>query len=278
MRRRQGNSRKPLWIALVALMLLFSGGGYVYYVSHIDEWLEERYLRAEELLAEGNYEDALEKYESIYDNHPEYFRSPAALFKAGEIEALYLKEYQKALLSFLLLEKNYSNAEETLRAQEYLAELYKNRFEDYGRAIVALQKLLEGGGAEGDRIQYEIADCYFHQNNYEQARIEFLSLGKNFPQSPLMPEVRYRIAVTYSLQGMSKEAENAFRNMIKEWPQSPYAVEARFALASVLEERDELLAALRMLEELQGIYPNDEALLKKLEQVRERIDKKKRAI
>ncbi len=66
--------------------------------------------------------------------------------------------------------------------------------------------------------------------------------------------------------------------MLAAWPDHLYAVEARFGLANVLEEREELVAALKMLEELEGIYPNAEALAKKTEQVRERIRKKKKAI
>jgi hypothetical protein len=55
-------------------------------------------------------------------------------------------------------------------------------------------------------------------------------------------------------------------------------MEARFGLATVLEERDELKAALQILEELKGVYPNAEALAKKTDQVKERINKKKRAV
>lgn len=255
-----------------------AAGGYAYYLTHIDEWLEDRYTEAEGLLAEGEYRDAIDLYRSIAERQSGHPRIPDALYKIGEIETLYQKDDQQALVAFLTLEKDYPKNPQALAAQKYLAQIYKNRLEDYGRAIVAYQNLLEGGVEEADQIQYEIADCYFRQENYEQARIEFLSLGKNFPDTPLMPEIRYRIAVTYSLEGLSKEAENAYRNMIREWPKSPYALEARFGLASVLEERGELKAALKILEELQGVYPDDDVLIKKIDQVAERIDKKKKAI
>jgi TolA-binding protein len=190
----------------------------------------------------------------------------------------YLERYHEAILDYLTVEKDYPDTEQARKAQEQVAEIYKNRLRDYGRAIVAYQKLLDAGAPDGDRIQYDVADSYFRLNNFEQARIEFESLLKNYADSPLVAEVQYRIAVAYSLEGKSEEAEEAFRGAVTVWPESPYAVEARFGLATVLEERDELRAALQILEDLKGVYPNAEALAKKTDQVKERINKKKRAV
>ena len=49
-------------------------------------------------------------------------------------------------------------------------------------------------------------------------------------------------------------------------------------LAGVLEEQEELKESLSLLEALEGNYPNPEALSQKIEQVRSRIAKKKKAI
>jgi TolA-binding protein len=65
---------------------------------------------------------------------------------------------------------------------------------------------------------------------------------------------------------------------MQDWPDSSYAIEARFGLAVVLEEQEKLLEALKILEELDGIYPKQDILKKKIDQVRERIAKKKKAI
>jgi TolA-binding protein len=127
-------------------------------------------------------------------------------------------------------------------------------------------------------MQYEVADCYFRLNNFDQARIEFDSLRKKHPQSPLIAEVQYRIAMTYALEGKLPEAAGAYQLVMERWADSPYALEARFGLATVLEEQEELLEALKILESLAGIYPNQGILERKTVQVRERIAKKKKAI
>ena len=103
-------------------------------------------------------------------------------------------------------------------------------------------------------------------------------LLKNDPQSDLFAEVQYRIAMTYALEGKLPEAAGAYRVVIERWSESSYAVEASFGLATVLEEQEELVEALKILEDLKGIYPKEDILTRKTEQVRERIEKKKKAI
>jgi TolA-binding protein len=156
--------------------------------------------------------------------------------------------------------------------------LFKYRLDDCGQAIAAYQKVLDLPGPDNDQLQYEVADCYFRLNNFEQARIEFENLLNNDPYSGLAAEVRYRIAMTYALEGKLPDAAAAYRLVIQDWPDSPYAVEASFGLATVLEEQEELLEALKILQELEGIYPKQDILKRKTDQVRERIEKKKKAI
>lgn len=278
LKRRRKNSKRIRPIALTLLLLLLTVSGGVYYLATLEQRLEGRYIKGEELIAAGEYEEAIDTFCAIYEWHADSPLAPRALFRSAEVLNHYQARYQEAILCYLMVEKDYPDAEQCRKAQEQVADIYKNRLRDYARAIVAFQKLLDDGVPEGDRIQYEVADSYFRLNNFEQARIEFDSLLKNYPDSPLVPEVQYRIAVAYSLEGASREAEEAFSGTVAAWPDSPFAIEARFGLATVLEERDELRSALKLLEELRGVYPNAEALAKKTDQVKERMDKKKKAI
>lgn len=277
-RRRKNSKRHRLLVRGTLLVLILVFGGLIYYVTHLDELLSDDFGRAEALFEEQQYEQAAAAFRRLYEHHPSFHQAPQAVFQSGEILNLYLQKYHEAVLAYLLVEKDYPNTELARRAQRQIAEIYKNRLRDYPRAIIAYQKLLDSGAEGGDRIQYEVADTYFRLENFEQARIEFESLLKNYPGSPLLPEVAYRIAVTWSLEGKPKEAERAFRQVSERWPESTYALEARFGLATSLEEREELREALALLEALQGSYPNAEAVRKKIEQVQERMRKKKKAI
>ena len=277
-RRRKSSSRYRLLVtgAIVGLILIFTGAAY--YLYNFDKLLERDFQVAEDLVEQGDYQAATEAFRTIQSRHPSFHLAPQALFQAAEVLNLYQKSYSEALLAYLLVEKDYPDSEQARRAQRQVAEIYKNRLRDYGEAIVAYQKLLDGGVADGDRVHYEIADAYFRLNNFEQARIEFESLLKSWPESPLVPEVRYRIATVYALDGDLRGAEGAYRAIIRDWPNDPFALEARLGLAGVLEQQEQLKAALAILEDLRGIYPNPEVLERRLEQIRQRIRKKQDAL
>lgn len=276
-RRKRSKSRRGLFlgIAVLVLVALVAGG---YYLYNLESILKGDFARAERLQEEGNFADAAKIFETLYKRHPDFYLAEHALFQAAEIRNLYLKNYHQALLAYLLVEKDYPESPLAVKALLQVADIYKNRIRDYPRAIVAYQKLLDSGVTSGDQIQYEVADSYFRLNNFEQARIEFESLLKNYPDSHLTAEVHYRVAVSASLEGDLKKATEAFKLVSEKWPNGTYAVEARFGLAGVLEEREELVGALKELQGLRGIYPSPEVLEKRILQVQERIKKKKKAI
>ena len=86
------------------------------------------------------------------------------------------------------------------------------------------------------------------------------------------------IAAIFALEGSLQDAEFIYRKVLEEHPDNPFAIEARFGLVSVLERKGELRAALNNLETLRGEYPKPGVVEKKIRQIRERIQKKKKAI
>ena len=277
--RRQGKAPKTrLWVFLgLAFVLLVAAGGFWYY-TNLQTRLEETFQKGLVLRQEGQYVEAVKLFEQLHDEYPDFVRVPQALFQAAEVQDLYLGRYSDALLTYLLLERDFPDAAEVVPARKQVAILYKYRLNDCSQAIAVYQKVLDQPDLGNDQLQYEVADCYFRLNNFDQARIEFDSLQKNYPDSGLIAEVQYRIAMTYALEGKLPEAAGAYRLVVERWMESSYALEASFGLATVLEEQEELLEALKILEDLAGIYPKQDILERKTEQVRERIEKKKKAI
>lgn len=276
LRRRRKNSRGfRLLVGAALAVLVLALGWLVYYVSNRDRMLADDYAEAEVLLEQGRYEAAAESFHEFYENHPRFHLAAPALYQSGEVLNLYLQHYDEALVAYLQVQQDYPNTEQARKAMRQVAEIYKNQLRDYPKAIIAYQKLLDSGAEGADGLQYELADAYFRLENFEQARIEFESLLRHYPGSQLQSEVQYRIAVTWSLEGRLREAEGAFRQVVERWPTSPYAIEARFGLATTLEEREELREALKILEGLRGVYPNAEVLAKKIDQVKERMRKKR---
>ena len=248
--------------------------GFFWYRANLDGILEKRYQKALALREAGDLTGAAELLSALQAKHPKSARAPEALLQAANVLNHGLGRYQEALLAYLSLERDYPATPQAGEARRQVAELYKYRLDDQSRAISVFQRLLDDDEDDADRLQYEVADSYFRLNNFEQARIEFDNFLRNYPGSALAPEVQYRIAVTYALDGETDNAMTAFREVTARWPQNAYSVEARFGLATVLEERDRLRDALAILEELRGVYPNQQALTQRIEYLKGRIDKK----
>lgn len=277
--QRQGKAPKTrLWIFLGVILVALVATGVFWYQANLESRLEETYQKGLAMRQAGQYTEAVALFRKLHDDYPDFVRAPQALYQTAEILDLYQAEYSDALLIYLMLERDYPDAPDVVTARKQAAVLYKYRLNDCSQAIAVYQKVLDLPGPDKDQYQYEVADCYFRLNNFEQARIEFDSLIKNYPQSPLVAEVQYRIAMTYALEGKLPEAAGAYRLVIEGWEGSSYALEASFGLATVLEEQEELVESLKILEELAGIYPKKDILERKTQQVRERIAKKKKAI
>ena len=198
--------------------------------------------------------------------------------EAAAILDLYLSRPYESIHAYLLIIRDYPLTSTAANARKNIADIYKNRLRDYEQASVYYQRVLEGDFIRKDIIQYELADCYFRLNNFEQSRIELETFLVKYPNSPLVPEARYRIATAYSLEDNFARAEEAFRSLASDYPGNPLSLEARFEIGSLLARQEKLTKALEVFRGLRGEYPRTEVLNHKIERIKERIQKKKKAI
>jgi len=277
-RRRKNNPRRRrLWQVLLVALLGLAGLAFLAWYQR-DEIAAWRYRQAESLALRGDYGDAVERLENLAAGKPRRGLAPRSLLLAGKLLEFNLQQHQQALLVYLRVLRDFPEAPETLEAQRRAADIYRQRLRDYTSALTLLQNLLEAGGGDDDHIRYQIADCYFQLENYEQARIEFQTLQKNHPDSDLLPEVSYRIGMAYLLEAQPDQAAEAFRETVDLWPDNRFGLEAQFALARVQEQRGELRKALAELRKLKGRYPDSGVLEHRISQVKKRMAKKKKAI
>ncbi|MDT8420923.1 MAG: tetratricopeptide repeat protein [Desulfuromonadales bacterium] len=274
----QRNRRRNVHLFLLALLLcalvLASVFGYQVYQQTVPARLYSKGLTLE---SQDRPEQALTSYQRLFRGYSDSPLAAEALFRAARISRYDLRQDQQALLFFLQLEHDYPESGYVVQAQREAADLTKNRLQDFAHAVVIYQRLIDGGTDDGDRILYEIADCYFRLNNYSQARIEFDALLERFPESSLRAEVLYRRASASLLEGTPDVARAGFRELIEQFPDSPYAAEARFSLAELLEAEERLRDALKAYRTLSG-YPRPELVQEKIERLEARIAKKKKVL
>ncbi len=204
--------------------------------------------------------------------------APKARLLIGDIQDLELDQPQEAVLTYLTLVRDFPRTPQAETALRRAANLYLNRLGDPAQALPLLQRLADAGVADADAVRYQIADSYFTLRNYEQARIEFETLLKLFPDTRYAAEASYRIGVCLVLENRHQQAERQFRMTANRWPEDTFGLEALFALSGLYERRDELLRARKLLRELRDRYPKRDLLERRLKQIEDRMRRKKKAI
>lgn len=274
LRAKRNKPRKAVIISGLLFLGLIAGGVYLLWNKYRPAALLQQGIRLEQ---QNDLTQALSTYALLIDDYAGNNESAEALYRRARIQQDDLAEDQRALLSYLLLEKNYPQSTFVVFAQQKAAELTKYRLDSCGQAIPIYQRLIEKSGASGDLYQYEIGDCYAHLENWPQAAIEFETLLDNYPQSELSAMTGFRLADSWLLSDQRDKARTGFELVLSEYPNSNIVHEARFRLAEMLEEDEHLTEALQAYSVLTG-YPRQDLLKQKIKRLKERISRKKKVL
>ena len=266
---------KALCGILVGFVIALAVAGYFIYIgqrSGTPQKLLECATRQEN---QQQFLPARETYQKIVDKYPQSLQAEDALYRIGQLWQYDLDDERQALLSYLTLEHDYPHSRWLFQAREETARIFKYSLRDYSRAIVYYQQLYQSAGPSAATYLFEIADCYFHLENYPQARIELESLLETFPKTDMAAASLYRIGILSLLEKHYSAAQQNWQKLIAEYPQSRYRLQAEFKLAEILEEQGELDRALKKFSQIEG-YPHPALLQSRIEHLRQRINKKEK--
>ena len=140
--------------------------------------------------AEGNYEDAMEEFQVVYEKYPNSKFAPEALFKSGECAEL-LGIVQPAL------------------------QLYSRFVQTYPTHSLAISAYLRSG------------DLYRKEGNWEEALKSYLKAKEVAQNNPLEEQVLIRLASCYERLNKTEEAFQIYQDFVNKFPQSSYVYEMK---------------------------------------------------
>ncbi|HLB02778.1 MAG TPA: tetratricopeptide repeat protein [Nitrospiria bacterium] len=228
--------------------------------------------QAEQKFDAGDYLGAITYYEQVSENFPKNQMADDALYWAGIIHHLFLKDDDKALQAFQKLTRDYPASPFTTDSQSYIA-LILERLQKTPQAIEAYEHLIEIS-PDIHVIQeshFKIGELYLEGGDLDQARNEWDALLKKYPSSALADKALFGIASTFYIQGRCKEALNFLDRLINDHPESELAIDAKFRAASCLEEEGHLQEALNRFREVAESYPNRLVVEKKIKALAEQL-------
>jgi len=113
-------------------------------------------------------------------------------------------------------------------------EVYLQAFGDYasGRYQAAIRGFETfqqrfPNNSYASNAQFWLSDCYFNQQQYAQAILEFQKVLKNYPNAPKNPDALLKIAIANLQLGATAEARQAVDTLNQRYPQSTAAQKAQ---------------------------------------------------
>jgi TolA-binding protein len=187
--------------------------------------LAGRFKLADELMAQGKYEDAAKKYILLVDEAPRHEFADKALNNAAVCNEN-TRRFDSALKLYERIYREYPASTLADAALFRVAVNAENSY-DFDKAVVSYQKLVKDYPASKDReaALYNAARLLEGQQRYNEAASAFLRYADLFPNAEDAPKNQYRAALIYEKQEDWRGQIRALSEFVDKFSKKPAQVE-----------------------------------------------------
>mgnify|MGYP003792757425 CR=1 FL=1 len=180
---------------------------------------EGNFLLGSIYTTEGNYEDAMEEFQLVYEKYPDSKFAPEAMYKSAECAEL-------------------------LGITQSASQLYMRFIEKYPNHSLTVSAYLRSG------------DLHTKEGAYEKALDSYLKAKALAQNNPLEEQVFIRLAVCYERLNKSEEALQIYQEFINKFPQSQQSYDMQLKLGlHYLKEKKDTIKAIETLQKLLAQNP-----------------------
>ena len=174
-------------------------------------------LLADAYYASAQYSDAASYYTNFVTLHPRHSKASYAMFQKG-------MSYFRDVLT---IDRDQTNTQKALLAFSDVLSLYSESiYADKSKEMsIFLRKRLAGR-------EFYIGKFYFKDKKYKGALARFAEILNKYPEAGLSDKVLYYIGKSYVGLGEKELARDAFTALITEFPNSSFARDAKKWLSS----------------------------------------------
>lgn len=257
---------RPLKAGLALILLISATGCNVSFQN----W---QFRAANKLAAKKQYRTAIDLYSRVMRRGPTQPLAIEAARAGARFAAFEAKDYEKAaeFQSHIVLYSK--DSMERLNAQRELVDLYFVKIRDYDQALVELSHLIPLiPPKERPIYQLQVARSYFNLNNLSQALIEIEEI---LSKKKISRDLRFDALVFKGniLQASKRldEAIKVFTELRRDFQKRAEAENIGMSLAVSFEEKNELKAAVDVLEDMKQHSPNPEFIQIRINRLKERM-------
>ncbi len=187
--------------------------------------LAGRFKLADELMAQGAWDEAAKKYIQLVDEEPKHEFADKALNNAA---VCYEKDhrYESALKLYERITKEYPNSKLADAALFRVAVNQENSY-DFDRAVQSYERLVKEYPASKDReaALYNAARLLEGQQKYSEAAAAYSRYADLFPKAEDAPKNQYRAALVYEKQGDTRNEIKALNEFVRRFGGKPNQAE-----------------------------------------------------
>ncbi|HET6984470.1 MAG TPA: tetratricopeptide repeat protein [Myxococcaceae bacterium] len=187
--------------------------------------LAGRFKLADELMAQGAWDEAAKKYIQLVDEEPKHEFADKALNNAA---VCYEKDhrFESALKLYERIFKEYPNSKLADAALFRVAVNQENSY-DFDHAVQSYEQLVKQYPASKDReaALYNAARLLEGQQKYPQAAATYARYADLFPKAEDAPKNQYRAALVYEKQGDTKNEVKALNEFVRRFGSKPNQAE-----------------------------------------------------
>lgn len=109
-----------------------------------------------------------------------------------------------------------------------------------------------------DNDHLQRARIYQFNRDFKDARLHYLAIIQDYPDSPNVPDAIYQVGRCYALEGEYAEAVNWFERVLEKFPEEPVAKDALSQAASAYAKVSKPAEAVTRYQKFIEKYPDDE--------------------
>ncbi|MBZ4400576.1 tetratricopeptide repeat protein [Myxococcus sp. AS-1-15] len=187
--------------------------------------LAGRFKLADQLLAEGKYEEAARKYTQLVDEAPRHEFADKALNNAA-VAHENTRRFDSALKLYERIYREYP-ASPLADAALFRVAVNAEKSYDFDKAVVSYQKLVKDYPKSKDReaALFNTARLLEGQQRYSEAAATFIRYAELFPSAEDAPKNRYRAAVLLEKQGDARGEVRALQEFVRKYANKSAQVE-----------------------------------------------------
>lgn len=187
--------------------------------------LAGRFKLADQLMAEGKYDEASKKYIQLVDEEPRHEFADKALNNAA-VAYENTRRFDSALKLYERIYREYPKSPLADAALFRVAVNAENSY-DFDKAVANYQKLVKDYPASKDReaALFNTGRLLEGQQRYPEAAAAFLRYADLFPNAEDAPKNQYRAALIYEKQGDARGQIRALQEFVTKFSRKPGQVE-----------------------------------------------------